>query len=90
MKRNLLPCHTTLLLILIAHIGVSNTYFHGDMIHDEEVPHYTEFSRDRNPLHISPRVWSCQKGKCVKRIIERNNNNNRQNSSEYNMDNRLV
>ena len=87
-KRIISNSHWSLLLIIITYIGTSSSYFHRDLIPEEEGPQYPEFTRDKNPLQIRPRIWSCQKGKCVRRLIE--HDNSKQNSSNDDIDSRLV
>ena len=89
-------CHTKgairssrwiLVLITLTYIRSSSCYFHRQIIPEEqttqEPPH---FNRERNPLQMRLRNWSCQNGRCVKKIIERDSK--KANSAEYELDDR--
>ena len=61
------------ILIFIFGTSTSNTHFQGDIIAEEDqTTQPKEFSRERNPLRFRPRMWSCEKGKCVKRLLQGN------------------
>ena len=91
-----LSCHTKvgirssnwiLVLITLTYIRPSSCYFHRQIIPEEETtPEPPHFSRERNPLRMRLRNWSCQNGRCVKTIIERDSK--KPNSTEYELDDR--
>ena len=72
--------------IFIINIAISNSYYqpHGISQNVDEIPKYKEYNRDRNPLKFRPRMWSCEKGKCVKKII--NIGDKQLNSSDFDSD----
>ena len=76
--------------IIVVNIAISNSYYQPHEISKdiEEVPQYKEYNRDRNPLRLRPRMWSCEKGKCVRKII--NIGDKRLNSTEIESDKRYI
>ena len=79
--------HWILVLITITYIRPASCYFHRQIIPEEETtPEPPHFSRERNPLRMRLRNWSCQNGRCVKTIIERDSK--KPNSTEYELDDR--
>ena len=80
-----------LILFIAIQIEISNGYLQKDVIFGEEQnPNHKELNRERNPLRFRPRVWSCQKGKCIKRIIETKSNDSKKSETERNKDTRYV
>ena len=62
-----------LILIFIFGISTSNTHLQRDIVvQEDQTTQPKEFSRERNPLRFRPRMWSCEKGKCVKRLLQGN------------------
>ena len=60
-------------LIFIFGISTSNTHLQRDIeVEEDQITQPKEFSRERNPLRFRPRMWSCEKGKCVKRLLQGN------------------
>ena len=57
--------------IVVINIAISNSYYqpHDIPQNVDEMPKFKEYNRDRNPLRFRPRMWSCEKGKCSRKII---------------------
>ena len=76
------------ILIMLVHISMSSSYYQRDVKpQEDDIPHFKEHTRDRNPLRLRPRMWSCEKGKCIRRLMD--HDDKRKISSEYESENRL-
>jgi len=77
------------ILIMVVHISMSSSYYQRDMKpQEDDIPNFKEHTRDRNPLRLRPRMWSCEKEKCIRRLMD--HDDKRKKFSEYERDNRLA
>ena len=74
--------------VISINVAISNSYYQPNVMPQNvgEETHYKEYNRDHNPLRFRPRMWSCEKGKCVRKLL--NFGDKRLNSTEYESDKR--
>ena len=77
------------ILIMVVHISISSSYYQRDVKpQEDEIPHFKEHHRDRNPLRLRPRMWTCENGKCIRRLMD--HEDKRKPVTKYESDNRLA
>ena len=90
-KKTMKTFNCIFILIMVVHISMSSSYHQRDLKpQEDDIPHfqYKEHTRDRNPLRLRPRMWSCEKGKCVRRLMDPEDKSKV--LSEYKSDSRLA